>query len=328
MENTFKELISYAVKNKCSDVHLELIDELIITLRSSKGIREYKNKISKELFNYIAFLSNLDIGNYVVPQSGSFSFYLHDSDLDFRFSCICNKSKKSGVLRILGNHTVLAISDLTYEKNIVKEFNEWCLYKQGLIIFSGPTGSGKTTSVNALLTKIAKSKIRRIITLEDPIEIVSNDYLQFEINDKIGFNYENGIKSLLRHDPDVIMIGEIRDEYTAKMCIQAALTGHLVISTIHAKNALEVLHRFKDYSIDSIDLKQVLKGITSQRIYDKKDNKEKICIYEILSKEELVYSVKNFSYSKEHKDIYSKIEKAILKNHISEKEAKADLLSK
>ena len=223
--------------------------------------------------------------------------------MQFLFTLISTIQKETAVLRILSNHNPLTIYDLSNDLNVVKSFEKWCMLTSGLIVLSGPTGSGKTTTLHALLSHIAKKYHKRIVSLEDPIEIIESSYLQLQVNDKADFTYEEGIKQVLRHDPDVIMIGEIRDAYSAKMLIRAALSGHLVFTTIHGGNAVEVILRFLEFDINQQELKQVLLGITSQRMFYDLNKQRKVCIYEIANKEEIEYYFENQKMAKSYQTI-------------------------
>lgn len=159
-------------------------------------------------------------------------------------------------------------------------FNSLVPLRQGLVISVGPTNSGKTTTLHALLHEIAKTKKHKVVSLEDPIEIEDDSYLQLQINESMGFTYDVGIEQLLRHDPDIICIGETRNSYTAKMVLRASLTGHFVFTSIHAKDGKECIRRLEDLGVSKKDLASVCTAIISQRLYSRGDSK--VCVYEIM----------------------------------------------
>ena len=197
--------------------------------------------------------------------------------------------------------------------------------RSGLIILSGPTGSGKTTSLNAILDEIAKNKQLKVISLEDPIEIVNPNFLQLQINEKLNFTYEEGIKQLLRHDPDVIMIGEIRDENTAKMAFRCALSGHLVFSTLHSKSSMEAIKRLNDFNLDQHTMIDTLSAICNQRLYPDKKRKGRVCLYEILDRQALQTIIKTSEKPEGYEDIFDEIRWAYENNYIKKSDAEQDL---
>lgn len=326
MQEKFEKLLKIAIQNEATDIHFVLKHEkLFITIRGNKGIVDVKEKFDKNVFYYLKFISNLDLGNLTMPQSGNFTYFYKKKEYHFRLSCIQTSQLQSGVLRILNNHQPIEIMMLSKEKNQNLIFKKWANFRSGLVLVSGPTGSGKTTTLHAILETIAKNKKLKVIALEDPIEIPSENYLQFQINEKMNFTYEEGIKQLLRHDPDVIMIGEIRDTQTAKMLVRCALSGHMVFSTIHAKTCKEGIIRLLDFGVNENDLKEVLTGLTNQRIFLNKNNKGRCCIYEIMEKEDIQYFFTNKDTREEYQDIFHKIQEACDKNWIKKKDALVDM---
>ncbi|MEG0313842.1 MAG: ATPase, T2SS/T4P/T4SS family [Erysipelotrichaceae bacterium] len=327
MKNKLNSLIRYAIKNDVSDIHfIYQNSSLNITMRGIKGIKEVKDELYDiNLFRYIQYLANLDLGNIKLPQTGNFELDINNKHLYFRLSVIVTNDVSSGVLRILNNHSRIELEDLSSNKKDLVTFNRWTHVRHGLVIMSGPTGSGKTTTLHALLDRIADDKKLKVISLEDPIEIHTDKFLQLQVNDKYSLNYKNGIRELLRHDPDVIMIGEVRDEKSARMLYQCALTGHLVFTTLHCKNALEAIYRLEELGLNTNEIKQVLLGVTNQRIYSSKKTKGRICIYEILEGLELQTTIQEHTYSNNHQSIESKIKTAIESNLIYKKEASYDL---
>lgn len=288
MKQLLHQLLSDALKNQVSDIHITLQNnKLQIHYRKLDGMQEVMKKYDNTLLEYLKYISNLDISAKLNAQSGSFTWILNNKEYFFRFSYINHLSIQSGVIRILNNHPQLFLTDLTSDKTVLKTFKSWCKKRVGFVLISGPTSSGKTTTLHVLLEEIAKHNKLKIITLEDPIEIYSENYLQIQVNEKANFTYAEGIKQLLRQDPDVIVIGEIRDEYTAKMAFRAALSGHMVFATIHAKQASETIKRFIEFGISAHEIKNTLTGISNQRLFKKKGKKEKFCVYEIIDEQEI-----------------------------------------
>ena len=231
------------------------------------------------------------------------------------------RAHKLRVLRILNAHNKLNIEDLTYDFEIINYLKDIGLGRSGLYIFSGPTGSGKTTTLYTILNSIENKKI---FTLEDPIEIYSNKYVQLQINEQQNLGYSQGIKQLMRHDPDIIMIGEIRDEIAANMAIRSALTGHLVLTSIHSGNCVMAINRLLELGVNKLQLFDVLKGISNQRLYSTISN-SKTGVYEVMDRKEVIYYLQNETTSKSFKSLEERIREAIKNRIIKEETAKQDL---
>ena len=324
MKHIFNHLIFESQKYKATDIHFTLSqNKCSCEIRGIKGFINYQNDNLIQLFQYLKYCANLDLGNLTKPQSGTFQMNINQKNYYFRFSCISTIHNETGVLRILNNHPVLSINELSYKKSQIQQFKKWCNVRSGLIVFTGPTCSGKTTTLHTILNEISNNKKLKIITLEDPIEIISENYLQLQINEKINFTYEEGIKQLLRHDPDIIMIGEIRDSRCAEMVYRAALSGHLVFTTLHAKSAQEAIKRLVEFGLSHSNLKETLTAVVNQRLYPNYDRKGRCCIYEILSNQ----SLQDVLESKviKHKTIQDEIKEAIKKKVIRSSDAKYDL---
>lgn len=285
MKTHLIQLIQFALQNQATDLHfLYQNDQLSVKLRGMHGMEEiHSAMIDHKLFHYLKYIANLDLGKNDEPQSGSFTLKIHHKDYYFRFSVLASLHLQTGVLRILNNHTHLTLKDMVLSQKQYAAFCRFTKLKSGLILLSGPTGSGKTTTLHAILDAIAQDGKRKIMTLEDPIEIVNERLIQLHVSEHGTLTYEEGIRQLMRHDPDVIMIGEIRDPYTAKMAYRCALTGHLVLSSIHAKSTLETIKRMEELGVTRQDLKDTLFAACTQRLFTRKDKeRERICIYEIL----------------------------------------------
>ncbi|WP_348644855.1 ATPase, T2SS/T4P/T4SS family, partial [Traorella massiliensis] len=318
-------LIFESQKVKATDIHFLISNRRnSCEMRGISGFKSFEDEQIEALFQYLKYCANLDLGNLAIPQSGTFQMNFQDKNYYFRFSCISSYQSQTGVLRILNNHPPISIHQCSTKKTQNAQFKRWCSLRSGLILFSGPTGSGKTTTLHALLEEIARQKKLKIITLEDPIEIMSSNYLQLQVNEKMNFTYEEGIKQLLRHDPDVIMIGEIRDSKCAEMVYRAALSGHLVFSTIHAKSATEAIKRLSELGLSTSNLKETLTAVVNQRLYPDIKRKERICIYEILDRQEL-QNYLEYGKTENHKTIQDEIREAIRKKIIRPSDAKIDL---
>lgn len=325
MKKILYRLIFESQKVKATDIHFLISNRRnSCEMRGISGFKSFEDEQIEALFQYLKYCANLDLGNLAIPQSGTFQMNFQDKNYYFRFSCISSYQSQTGVLRILNNHPPISIHQCSTKKTQNAQFKRWCSLRSGLILFSGPTGSGKTTTLHALLEEIARQKKLKIITLEDPIEIVNSNYLQLQVNEKMSFTYEEGIKQLLRHDPDVIMIGEIRDPKCAKMVYRAALSGHLVFSTIHAKSATEAIKRLSELGLSTSNLKETLTAVVNQRLYPDIKRKERICIYEILDRQELQVYLE-YGKNENHKTIQDEIREAIRKKIIRPSDAKIDL---
>lgn len=325
MEEVMESLLQEIMKYKASDIHFTFKHgKMIVSFRNNFGFIRNET-YDPQLFHYLKYISHLDLGYLLGAQSGNFNYTFKKKDLFFRFSCIQTAQTQSGVLRVLNNHSKIHLDKLSKDVKQTEIFNSWCLFRGGLTIVSGPTGSGKTTTLHALLETIALDNQLNVVTLEDPIEIQSDNYLQFQINEKADFTYQEGIKQLLRHDPDVIMIGEVRDEQSAKMLVRCALSGHMVFTTLHAKSCKEAITRLLNFGVKQEDLKEVLSALTNQRIFPTKNRKGKICVYEILQKQDLNYYFKYKEHQDGYEDIFQKIENSLKQGFISKKAAQHDI---
>lgn len=312
MKEKLRQLLILAQQKQATDLHFTIIGRQVrVSFRGLYGMEEVESAMFDEaLFNYLKYIAHLDLGNTLKPQSGNFGFSLDGKDLFFRFSLIVTQGLQTGVLRILNNHARIELAHITNQEVQRQSFYAWCQRTSGMVILSGPTGSGKTTTLHALLAHIADIGKHHIITLEDPIEIHDERYIQLQINEASGFTYDEGIRQLMRHDPDVIMLGEIRDEATAKSAYRCALSGHMVFSTVHAKSASEAIKRLEELGLKRSELQDTLTAVCAQRLYPHKQKEgERLCIYEILEKDDL-YTVLQGKAIPKHKDIFKELEEA------------------
>ncbi|WP_445683226.1 competence type IV pilus ATPase ComGA [Solibacillus sp. FSL K6-1523] len=244
---------------------------------------ELQSDIAKRMISYFKFLSSLDISEKRKPQSGAFQKQLNDHFYSFRISTLPSAfQKESLAIRLLRQNYTLPISTLCYDTKTATELCELITQSQGLLLISGATGSGKTTSLYSLVQYCSNELSRHVISLEDPVESSQEQLLQIQVNERAGVTYAAGLKAILRHSPDVIMVGEIRDKETAKIAIQAAFTGHLVISTIHAKDTINCLYRLMDLEVSVEEMRQMLIAVVSQTLISTEQDEQK-ALFEILS---------------------------------------------
>lgn len=219
------------------------------------------------LISYFKFLANMDVGEKRKPQSGSLVYELNEKELDMRFSTISNfRSSESLVIRLLDKKQNTNIETRSFFKKELDELSKLVQYKSGLILFSGPVDSGKTTTMYHLIRNRSSEDKQQVISIEDPVEIEEAEFLQIQVNEQAGVTYEHLLKSSLRHHPDVLIVGEIRDEETAKMVVRGALTGHLIIASVHAKNPSGVISRLMELGISRALLNQTIIGIVFQKL--------------------------------------------------------------
>lgn len=301
MDELFEKILYRAINQNVTDIHFYLKDKLKISMRRYGVLNEYeileKEKGSK-LMNFIKYKSYINLNYRLLPQTGQFCYRVNDKEYDLRVSYLPSLDFESIVIRILNNHSKLTIDQISPLSEIKDFLYQLTKRRNGLFIVSGATGSGKSTTLYTLLDLYIKEGGLNIITIEDPIEMHKEGCIQIELNEKAGINYHDTLKQILRHDPDIIMIGEIRDEITAKLCLTCALTGHLVLTTLHASNAILSLKRLLNLDISSTDLEDVLIGILSQRLkYDRKNDKV-IVLGELLKKKEIqnILNHKDYSY--------------------------------
>ena len=287
MNDLFEKIINHAIDYKTSDIHLLLKQHCTISFRQHGDLVLYNTleyRIGIKLMNYIRFKSNIDINFQLKPQTGHINYIYENKTYYLRISSLPGKDVDSIVVRILNNHHQLSIEELTIFKDTRNFLEQIVNLDSGLFIVSGATGSGKSTTLYTLLATINQRYHKNIVTLEDPIEIKKSYCLQIQINEKLGITYNNSLKQILRHDPDIIMIGEIRDEQTARLAITCALTGHLVLTTIHSSNCLTTIRRLLNLGVLKIDVEDVLVGVLSQKMLYHKDKHTSIILPEYLDK--------------------------------------------
>ncbi|GAB3791371.1 competence type IV pilus ATPase ComGA [Virgibacillus kimchii] len=264
------KLIREAIQAQASDIHFyPFKDRSEIYFRiQGKRTRYQSMRIEQyqHLITYYKFTSGMDIGESRKPQNGVLTHQLNTQLFSLRLSTLPVNDRESLAIRILPQEKDLSLDHLFLFPSQLKKLKKWISHRTGIILFTGPTGSGKTTTLYALLETILKEKSYQAITLEDPIEKQMKHILQVQVNEKAGITYQTGLKAALRHDPDIIMVGEIRDAYTAHFAFDASLTGHLVLSTLHARNTKGTIHRLLEMGLSRTDLEQSLIAIASLQL--------------------------------------------------------------
>lgn len=264
------QIIYRAISMRASDIHLQITEEKFKVRYRIDGVLHdmfiLPKKFHPPIVTRIKIMSNLDIAEKRIPQDGRTSIKVDGKKIDIRISIIPTFFGESIVLRLLDRETfLLGLEELGFSEDNYRKFNQLIHSDHGIILLTGPTGSGKTTTLYAALSKINNPGIN-IITLEDPVEYNLEGINQIQINPKVGLTFANGLRSILRHDPNVIMVGEIRDLETAEMAIQASLTGHLVFSTLHTNDAASAIVRLIDMGIEPYLISASLIGVMAQRL--------------------------------------------------------------
>ncbi len=263
-------ILEYAAKNRASDIHIEPLKEsLKIRCRIDGILREIMNlpkSTEPPLVSRIKILSNLKIDEHRVPQDGEFTISVAGKDIDLRISVSPVIWGEQVVIRLLDKSgTSLKLEDMGYAGRSLRAIRSGLQRTNGMILTSGPTGSGKSTSLYALLQEV-KSDSVNIVTLEDPVEYKMDGINQIQVNADIGLTFSSGLRSILRQDPDIVMVGEIRDKETAELAVQASLTGHLVFSTLHTNSAAGILPRLLDMGIEPFLIASTVHVVIGQRL--------------------------------------------------------------
>lgn len=220
------------------------------------------------LISHFKFIASMDIGEKRRPQSGAYSYQYKDMKIGLRISTLPAYKNESMVIRLLPHQNQIPSFQISLFPSTTKKLISLLKHAHGLIIFTGPTGSGKTTTLHSLLSEASEMINRNVITLEDPIEKPSDTVLQVQVNERAGISYAAGLKAILRHDPDIIMVGEIRDKETAETAVRASLTGHLVLTTMHTRDAKGAIYRLIEFGVNWIEIEQTLIAVTAQRLVE------------------------------------------------------------
>ena len=265
-----------AIKLQASDIHLECdagclhvlyrIDGVLVPITQAQG-----HDMAEQIISRVKVMAELDIAERRVPQDGRFKVRVNAREIDFRVSVMPNIFGEDAVLRLLDRQSLteeaksLRLDNLGLDAPAMASIRRLASKPHGMLLVTGPTGSGKTTTLYAAITEIHTGR-DKIVTIEDPVEYRLPRVLQIPVNEKKGLTFARGLRSILRHDPDKIMVGEIRDDETAQIAVQAALTGHLVFTTVHANNVFDVLGRFLHMGVDAYSFAAALNGIVAQRL--------------------------------------------------------------
>jgi general secretion pathway protein E len=265
-----------ALKFQASDIHLECdaasliikyrVDGVLVQAGQVQGLQ-----MAEQIISRIKVLAELDIAERRIPQDGRFKVRVKGSEIDFRVSIMPNIFGEDAVLRLLDRRALteaaqaLRLENLGLNSDAIVQIRRLAAKPHGMLLVTGPTGSGKTTTLYAAITEINTGR-DKIVTIEDPVEYRLPRVLQIPVNEKKGLTFARGLRSILRHDPDKIMIGEIRDDETAQIAVQASLTGHLVFTTVHANNVFDVVGRFLHMGVDPYSFAAALNGIVAQRL--------------------------------------------------------------
>lgn len=289
VKNLMNQILNDSIEKRASDIHIypHTSGDSFIKLRVGGHLSKYEQFSNREIEAIISLLkynSNIDISRNKEPQSGRFVYKYNEKDYYLRVSTLpLNELNEGCVVRIFINE----LEDVDYSifDEDSKYINELSKRAYGLVLFSGPTGSGKSTSMYKLASDL-ESRDKQVITVEDPVEKKISSLIQMQVNEKAGINYDNALKSILRCDPDAMVIGEIRDYKTASQVITSSFSGHLVLSTIHAENSIGVINRLRDLNLSLEDIKQTVICIISQRLVTLTNGKRGL-VTEILKKEDI-----------------------------------------
>jgi type IV pilus assembly protein PilB len=269
-------MVFTALQRRASDIHIETQDDAVVVKCRIDGVLQPLMKnIDKRhhgtIISRIKVMAELDIAEKRVPQDGRFKLRVRGKAIDFRVSIMPSVHGEDAVIRILDKESIseqfteLKLDILGWPEDEMRRFRKYIREPYGMVLVTGPTGSGKTTTLYAALSEI-KTVEDKIITIEDPVEYQLRGITQIPINEKKGLTFARGLRSILRHDPDKIMVGEIRDPETAQIAIQSALTGHLVFTTVHANNVIDVLGRFLNMGVEPYQFVSALNCVLAQRL--------------------------------------------------------------
>ncbi|MEN3015628.1 MAG: ATPase, T2SS/T4P/T4SS family [bacterium] len=266
VEGIFKQAITY----RATDIHIEPTNNIVKVRYRIDGVLyrgfEYPLEKHPEVVSRIKIIALLDITEHRLPQEGSITVTTRNSEYDLRVSTLPSRYGEKVVVRILDKRqTIMDIHNLGFSRENINKIDLIISRPYGFVVVSGPTGAGKTTTLFSMLKKMDLS-LKNVVTIEDPIEYQLEGITQTQVNERVGFTFDNALKYILRQDPDVILVGEIRDEETLRISIQASLTGHMVLSTIHANDAISTIIRMKEMNVNQEYLFSSLIGVINQRL--------------------------------------------------------------
>jgi len=277
-------LFMKAVKQNCTDIHIETYEKEGLVKFRIDGVLVEIAKVRKSaiaaIVNRIKVISNLDISETRIPQDGRTKISLGEKAVDIRVSILPTYYGEKVVMRLLlKSDSIPTLEELGFAAHITKSMQDFLKHSYGMILITGPTGSGKSTTLYSFLQNIDNTQ-KNIVTVEDPVEYNSFGINQVQVNDKVGLTFAKALRSILRQDPDVILLGEIRDNETASISVQAAMTGHLLLSTLHTNTAAAAISRLVDMGVDSYLIGSTLLGVLAQRLVRKLCNecKEELSI--------------------------------------------------
>lgn len=287
MKKLAETLIKDAYESGASDIHITFEKTEGSVKKRIRGkmvsVRSLETSMLKRLINYLKFIAELDINEHKVPQSGRTSFYIDELQCNIRVSTLpLTIMKEIVVIRLLNTSAEKSSQSLFYKDEDYNFLTSYMKLSQGLILFTGPTGV-KSTVMYRLASDAVTESTRQIISIEDPVEFEIDGLVQVEINDKAKLSYAPLIRGVLRCDPDIIMFGEIRDSIIAEELLKTSLSGHLVLSTFHSKNALSTLTRLKDYGLYKEEMTESISLIVNQRLIHTADSS--FIVYEYLDKD-------------------------------------------
>ncbi|KIO61251.1 competence type IV pilus ATPase ComGA [Caldibacillus thermoamylovorans] len=342
IETRAREILEHALSLHATDIHIiPKSKHASVLFRLSHKlipIMTIELEETERLISYMKFQAAMDIGEKRKPQNGSFQIDIGGLSVGLRLSTLPSIFAESLVIRILPKESYIPFQQLSLFPKSLRLLLAMLKFSHGLIIFTGPTGSGKTTTLYSLLQHSTKSLGRNVITLEDPVEKNSEDLLQVQVNEKAGITYNTGLKAILRHDPDIIMVGEIRDSETAHIAIRAALTGHLVLTTMHTKDSKGALYRLIEFGVNWHEIEQTLVAVTAQRlvelicpycleeecpVYCNQNKNKRTAVYEILygrALKEALLEMKGEAFSARYPTLGQLIAKGIALGFIKKSE--------
>ncbi|MBU9712240.1 competence type IV pilus ATPase ComGA [Evansella tamaricis] len=306
VERKMKDILLRAVAFRASDIHFVPMEKMAsIRFRIDGQLVEIETLpvlTMTKIIGHLKFISGMDVGERRRPQNSALEIPLTTRRYSIRLSTFPSSFHETLVIRLFPHDNHQTIQHLSLFPSQSRLLLQLTQQSHGLVIICGPTGSGKTSTIYSLLHNSFHKMKRNIITLEDPIEQKYDEFLQMEINERAGITYATGLKSLLRHDPDLIMIGEIRDKETAEMAVRTAMTGHLVLSTLHCNSTINAVRRLQELGINPADIKETVRGIVAQQLVDivcphcgsacepncrKQRSRRRGAIYEILTGDKL-----------------------------------------
>ncbi|MGL4662300.1 MAG: ATPase, T2SS/T4P/T4SS family [Culicoidibacterales bacterium] len=270
MKGKFLEILEHALTNEASDIHITSVGSLLYEVRFRTKYKQLETMMTLEksealrLINYIKFVSDMNLSAYMI-ETGRYTVHIHNRDIDLRISSAPSMYSESIVIRIISHQVTLQLENLANTESHTKQLQSLTNYAHGCILIGGATGSGKSTTLYALLNELQLQR-KNVITIEDPIEHHVLGITQIQINELVGYSYDSIFRQILRHDPDVVVFGEIRDEIAAKIAIRCALTGHLVLATIHAHSTDVVYERMREFGISTRALENSVCAITHQTL--------------------------------------------------------------